>query len=378
MAVEIRQIDPASRRQLLKFVHFPIDTLYRDHKCYVPMLVNDEVNTLNPKKNPAFEFCESAYYMAYRDGKPVGRIAGLLNHVVNKRTGKQEARFGFIDFIDDAEVSDALIGAVTQWARSKGMNQLTGPMGFTDMDLEGMLVEGFEYVGTQVSIYNYEYYPKHLERMGFTKGADWVEYRIAVPPEVPPKMARIAEIVKQRYGLKNLKFTDRKLLVDGYGDRIFKLINEGYDQLYGYSPLTEAQIQHYIKVYLPLLPLEDLSVIVKEDTDDVVGVGITIPSLSHALIKCRGRLLPTGWWHLLQAFKHSDTVDLLLVAIKPEYHGKGVNSMLFTDLIPCFNKLGYKWAATGPELEDNQKVQQQWQYFDLNRYKRRRAYTKEI
>jgi len=378
MAVEIRQIDPASRRQLLKFIHFPIDVLYRDSKCYVPALVTDELTTLTPGKNPAFEFCESAYFMAYRNGEPVGRIAGLLNHVVNKRTGKQEARFGFIDFIDDAEVVDALMAAVIEWAKGKGMNRLTGPMGFTDMDLEGMLIMGFEHVGTEVSIYNYDYYPKHMQRMGFEKGADWVEYLIAVPPEVPPKMARIAEIVKQRYGLTNLKFTNRKYLVNNYGDRIFKLINEAYDSLFGYSPLTEAQIKHYIKVYLPFLPLDDLSVIVKEDSDELVGVGICIPSLSQALIKCRGRLLPTGWWHLLHAFKHSDIVDLLLVAIKPEYQNKGVNSLLFTDLIPCFNKLGYKYAATGPELEDNQKVQQQWQYFDLNLYKRRRAFTKEI
>jgi len=378
MAIEIRQINPTSRRQLLKFVHFPIDTIYRDDKCYVPSLVTDEVNTLHHDKNPAFEYCDSAYFMAYRDGKPVGRIAGIINSVVNKRTGKPEARFGFIDFIDDDEVSAALIDAVTQWARAKGMKHLTGPMGFTDMDQEGMLIMGFDELGTEISIYNYEYYPRHMERLGFVKDADWMEYRITVPPEIPDKMMRIAQIVKQRYGLTTVRYTDRKLLVKEYGLPIFRLINEAYDDLFGYSPLTEKQMQHYIKIYLPFLPLDDISIIVKEDTRELIGVGITIPSLSQALIKCRGRLMPTGWWHLLQAFKHADAVDLLLVAIKPEYQSKGVNALLFTDLIPNYNKLGYKHGLSGPELEHNQRVQQQWQYFETELYRRRRAYTKEI
>ena len=277
----------------------------------------------------------------------------------------------------DAEVVDALFAAVTEWARGQGMDRLTGPLGFTDMDPEGMLVEGFDRLGTQATIYNYPYYPAHLERMGFEKDTDWVEFLITVPPAIPDKMQRIATIVKQRYELDNIKYTSRRKLVNDYGDAIFQLINESYDALFGYSPLSERQIKHYIKMYLPFLPLDDLSLIVKRD-GELVGVGIAIPSLSRALIKSRGRLLPLGWWHLLRAFKRNDIVDLMLVAIKPEYQSKGVNALLFTDLIPYFIKHGYRWAESNPELEGNLNVQKQWQYFDYEQHKRRRAYTKSI
>ncbi len=375
--IEIRQIEP-TKSNLKAFAKFPIDTLYNGNPYYVPDLISDVVGTLMPSENPAFDFCESAYFMAYRDGKPVGRIASIINRLVNERNGKQEGRFGYIDFIDDAEVSDALIQAVTDWAKQKGMTTLTGPLGFTDMDQEGMLVEGFDEVSTQATIYNYPYYPQHMERMGFVKDVDWVEFRVEVPTEVPEKMARIARIVKQRLNIDTIKYTSRKKLVNDYGDAIFKLINEAYDKLFGYSPLSDKQIKHYIKMYLPFLPLDDLSLVVKPD-GELIGVGITLPSLSQALIKSRGRLLPFGWYHLLKAFKgHNDVVDLLLIAVKPEYQSKGVNALIFDDLIPCFIRFGYKWADTGHELEDNERVQQQWQYFNYRQNKRRRAYTKEI
>ena len=377
MAIEIKEIKPV-KSQMLKFVHFPIDVLYRDSKCYVPALVSDELTTLLPDKNPAFDFCESVYYMAYRDGKPVGRIAGIINHVVNKRTGKNEGRFGYIDFIDDNEVVDALIDAVTRWAKDKGMDTLTGPLGFTDMDPEGCLIEGFDELGTQATIYNYPYYQKHFERLGFQKDADWIEFKVFVPKEIPEKMQRIADIVKTRFELHTVKFTDRKQLVDTYGNALFKLINEAYDSLFGYCPLTDKQIDHYIKQYLPMLPLDHICVIVDKN-ETLVGVGISIPSLSEALIKCRGRYLPMGWYHLLRAIHGKPSiVDLMLVAIKPEYQSKGVNALLFTDLIPVFNKNGYEYAETNVELESNQNVQKQWQYFDLEQHKRRRAFTKTI
>lgn len=372
--IEIKEIKPI-KSEIKKFVKFPIDTLYRHSKQYVPALISDEMNTLLPDENPAFDYCESIYYMAYRDGKPVGRIAGIINNLVNERTGKKEGRFGYVDFIDDDEVVDALFAAVSQWARDKGMTCLTGPLGFTDMDPEGMLIEGFDEVSTQATIYNYDYYPRHMQRMGFVKDVDWLEYKITVPDEIPAKMARVAEIVRKRVGVDTIKYTDRKALVRDYGDAIFKLINEAYDDLFGYSPLSEKQIKHYIKMYLPFLPLDDLSMVVKPD-GELIGVGIAIPSLSQALIKGRGRLFPMGWYHLLKAFKgHNDTVDLLLIAVKPEYQNKGVNALFFTDLIPCFIKFGYKWADTGHELEENEKVQQQWQYFETRQNKRRRAFT---
>lgn len=377
MAVEIREIQP-TRRNLLKFVHFPIDTLYRDSKYFVPPLVTDELNTLRPDKNPAFDFCEAVYYLAYRDGKIVGRIAGIINHVVNERSNKKEARFSYIDFIDDAEVVDALIDAVTRWGKSKGMEHLTGPLSFTDMDPEGMLIEGYDRVGTSGGIYNYPYYPKHMERLGFVKDADWIEMLITIPKDIPEKMVRISNLVAQRYNLTTIKYTNRKQLVADYGDAIFKLINVAYDDIFGYSPLSDKQIKHYIKMYLPFLPLKDLALAVDKDTRELIAVGISIPSMAKALIQNRGRLLPMGWKPLLHAFKHNDVVDLMLIAVKPEFQNKGVNSLLFTDLIPCFNEYGYKYAESNRELELNSKVLKQWEYFERDQHKRRRAYTKPI
>ena len=375
--VEIREIQP-TKRNLLKFVHFPIDTLYRDSKYYVPPLVTDEINTLRPDKNPAFDFCEAAYFLAYRDGKIVGRIAGIINHVVNDRQEKKEARFSYLDFIDDAEVVDALIDTVTRWGKSKGMEHLTGPLGFTDMDPEGMLVEGFDRIGTTGAVYSHPYYPKHMERLGFVKDVDWLEFLITIPKEVPEKMHRVATLMGERLGLTTVKYTNRKKLVEDYGDAIFKLINEAYDELFGYSPLSDKQIRHYIKMYLPYLPLDDLSMVIDKSTRELIGVGITIPSMSKALIKGRGRLFPMGWKYLLDAFKHNNVVDLMLIAVKPEYQNKGVNSIIFDDLIPVFNKHGYTHAESNHELELNSKVLKQWEYFEYDQHKRRRAYTKDI
>ena len=377
MAVEIRKLEP-TKKELLKFIHFPIDVLYNDSTCYVPDLVSDMLSTFLPSENPAYEFCESAFFMAYRDGKPVGRIAGIINSLVNQREQKQEGRFGFVDFIDDEEVVDALMRAVEQWAKEKGINCLTGPLGFTDMDPEGCLIEGFDQLGTQATIYNYPYYPKHFERLGFVKDVDWVEFKVIVPEQIPEKMVKIGNIVQHRFNLHLVKMKSTKELVKKYGNEIFALINESYDSLFGYSPLSEKQVKHYINVYLPFLPLDHIS-LVADANDKLVGVGISVPSLSRALIKSRGRMLPFGWYHMLKAIKHEGRiVDLLLIAVAPEYQSKGVNSLFFVDLIPAFNKRGYEWAETNIELENNENVQKQWQYFDIKQHKRRRAFTKDI
>lgn len=316
--------------------------------------------------------------MAYRDGKPVGRIAGIINSVVNGRTGKKEARFGFVDFIDDAEVSKALFEAVEKWAVEKGMTEIIGPMGFTDMDHEGMLVEGFDEMGTMATIYNHSYYPSHLESLGYEKDVDWVEYRVGVPAEVPEKFKRISDLVRRKYGLRSVKFTSRKKLKEQYGQALFELINEAYDGLYGYSPLTQRQIDYYIGEYLSMIRLDCISVIV--DTDDrLVAVGISIPSLSKALRRSGGKLWPTGWWHLLKAiYGRNDTVDLLLIAVKKEFMSKGVNALIFDDLIPAFNKCGFKVAESNLELEGNDSVRLQWQYFPHRQHRRRRAYRKNL
>ncbi|MGM9804321.1 MAG: N-acetyltransferase [Muribaculaceae bacterium] len=376
MALEIKEITP-SRSNIKKFTRFSTD-LYSDNPYYVPDLVMDNFTTFNPAKNPASDFCDSVLFMAYRDGKAVGRVAGIINRVVNERCNEKNVRFGFIDFVDDREVSAALIKAVEDWGRSKGMDHIVGPLGFTDMDPEGMLVEGFDQVSTMSTIYNHPYYSQHIEAMGFVQDSEWVEFKIYVPEAIPEKMVRICDIVKKKYNVRNVKCTNAKTLVKNYGQDIFKLINEAYNQLYGYSPLTPRQIDHYIAMYLPVLKLENVSLIV-DANDTLIGVGIAMPSMSKGLIRSRGRLFPFGWYHLLKALKgKNDVVDLLLVAIKPEYQSKGVNSLLFNDLIPYFQKFGYVYAESNPELNDNQRVQLQWQYFKTEQHKRRRAYKKAL
>lgn len=376
MAVEVIKIEPR-RSELKKYVKFGID-LYKGNDCFVPPLVIDEIETLMPEKNPAFEYCEACSFMALRDGKPAGRITAIINRCVNERTGRREARFGFVDFIDDPEVVDALFLAAENWSRSRGMTEMIGPMGFTDMDHEGMLIEGFDEIGTMATIYNYAYYPAHLERLGYAKDTDWVEFKMDVPDKVPDKYMRIADIVRKKYKLRNLHYTSRTKLKNDYGVALFELINRAYDDLYGYSPLSPRQIEYYIDKYLGVLRLDCVSVIVDE-AGELVGVGISIPSFSRALQKSRGKLLPFGWMHLLKAMKGSnDTVDLMLVAIKPEYQGKGVNALLFSDLIPAYIKNGYKWAESNLELEDNAGVQLQWQYFERRQHRRRRAYRKKL
>lgn len=375
MAITIKQV--SSKKELKAFVKFGIN-LYNNHPYYVPSLILDEINTLSKDKNPASEFCESVYYLAYEEDQIVGRIAGIINRKVNEKYQTQTARFGFVDFVDDPAVSDALFREVENWARNKGMNELLGPLGFTDMDPEGMLIEGYDQMSTMATIYNYPYYPTHLERMKYEKDVDWVEYKIYIPEAIPEKHKRITDIVQKKYGLKVVKFTDATKLVKQFGQQIFDLVNEAYDGLYGYSPLSQRQIDHYIKMYIPLLRLNNVTLIV-DSQETLVGVGIAIPSMSKALQKAKGRLMPLGFYHLLKALKgKNDVIDLLLIAIRPDYQNKGVNALLFSDLIPVFIKNGYKYAESNPELEINEKVQSQWQYFDYVQHKRRRAFKKSI
>lgn len=374
--IHIKEI--TGKRALTKFAVFPTDVLYNNHPYYVPSLVSDITGTFNPKENPAYEFCESICYMAYRDGKPVGRIAGIINHNLNKRTGKKEARFGFVDFIDDKTVSEQLFKFVEEWARKKGMTSMHGPLGFSDMDPEGLLVDGFDQMGTSVTIYNYPYYVDHIEALGYEKDTDWVEFKIQIPKVIPEKHQRISDIVKRKYNLRVIKYTDANKLIKDYGKKIFELINIAYDDLYGYCPLSPKQIDYYINMYIPLVRLENIPLIVNEE-DELIGVGITIPSLVKALQKSRGRMFPFGFIHLLKALKgKNNIVEMLLVAVRPDYQSKGVNALLFSDLIPVFNENGYVYAESNPELEDNNKVQSQWQYFDTEQHRRRRAYHKNL
>ena len=374
--LEIKEIQP-TKKNLKAFTKFQID-LYDGNPWYVPPLISDDVQTLSPSLNPAHDFCDQVLYMAYRDGKVVGRIAGIINRQVNEKERERAARFGFIDFVDDPEVSAALLGAVEKWSRDKGMNKLIGPLGFTDLDHEGMLVEGFDELSTMATIYNYPYYPEHMERRGYRKESDWIEFLMEVPESIPDRFNRIADIVKRKFELRVLKYKSRKRVKKEYGHALFHLINESYKDLYQYSMLTERQIDYYIDQYLDLLNL-DLLTLVVDRNDRLVAVGISMPSMSRALQKSRGRMLPLGWWHLLKGLKgKNDRVDLLLVAVHPDYQNKGVNAILFQDLLPYYIAKGYRYAESNPEMETNAKVQRQWEAYNPRQHRRRRCYSKKL
>lgn len=374
--IEIRQLAP-TKGNVKKLVKFERD-LYKGNAYYVPPLLSSEFDNLIPERNPAFDFCDAAYFMAFRENVPVGRIVVMINRQVNEISGEKNARFGWIDFVDDPEVARLLLEKAENWAREKGMTKIVGPLGFTDLDREGTLVEGFDELSTMATIYNHPYYAQHIEAAGYSKDSDWLEFVMEVPEAIPEKYNRIADIVKQRFGLKVVKYTSRKRIKEEYGHALFQLINETYKDLYQYSPLTDRQIDKYIKDYLNLLNLDLLTLVVDKNRR-LVGVGISLPSMSKALQKSHGKMLPFGWYHLLKGLKGvNDRVDLLLVAVAPDYQNKGVNALLFQDLIPQFIKYGYKYAESNPEMESNAKVQSQWEFFKRRQHRRRRSFFKKL
>lgn len=354
--------------------------LYADSPWYVPDLDLDIRETFDSRKNVCLEYSEIQPFIAYDDsGTVVGRIAGIINHRANSKWKTANVRFGFLEFIDDAAVSAALLKAVEDWGREKGMSRIQGPMGIFDFDKEGMLVEGFEEMGSMITIYNPPYYPKHLEALGYEKEVDWVQVRIDVPEEVPAKYARVAKLSKELFGLHTKKLTDRDITHGGYGRKVFNLVNLAYSSLFGYTELSDKQIDLYLNRYLPLLDKQMLS-IVENDKDELVGLAITMGSLSNALRKSKGQLLPLGWFHLLNSLKwhREDKAELLLVAVHPEYQGLGVNALFFDDLIPIYNRYGIKWAETGPQLETNVRELSQWKPLNPTVSKRRRCYTRSL
>jgi GNAT superfamily N-acetyltransferase len=378
MSVTVKKV--TSKSELKKFIRFNYE-MYKDNPYSVPDLYSDMVNTFSKEKNAAFEFCDADYFLAYNEkGEIVGRVAAIINNRANEKWDKKDVRFGWIDFIDDIEVSSALLKTVEEWGKERGMTHIQGPLGFTDFDAEGMLVEGYDQLSTMATIYNFPYYPKHMEKLGYEKDADWVEFKIYIPDTIPEKHKRISDIIQKKYNLKIKKYTSSKKIADEYGQAIFELMNEAYDPLYGYSPLSQGQIEQYVKMYLPIVDLRMVTLITDQE-DKLVAVGISMPSLSEALQKAHGKLMPFGWYHLLKALfmkRRAKMLDLLLVAVKPEYQNKGVNALLFSDLIPVYQQLGFEYAESNPELELNGKVQAQWEYFKTEQHKRRRAFVKEI
>lgn len=373
MEIELKEVD--TLRELKQFVAFQY-SLYRGNEYWVPPIRADELQTLRRDRNPAFDFCEAKYWLAYKGGTIVGRIAGILNRKYNERWNRQAARFGWVDFIDDAEVSSALLRAAEQWARIKGMNVIHGPLGFTDMDSEGTLVEGFEEVSTLGAIYNYPYYPAHIEHSGYSKDTDWVEYEVTMHPVIPEKVERIAGIALERNNLTILKVKKTREMLP-YARDVFHVLNEAYKDLYGFVELSDKQIDMYVKQYFSFVIPEYLPVVL-DSHHNVVAFGIAMPSLSKALQKCSGRLFPFGFIHVLRAMKNNRRADLYLTAVRPDMQNKGVNAILMHEMNKVFIKNHIEKVETNRELEANAKVQAQWKFYEARQHKRRRCYKKEL
>ena len=376
MSVVIKKV--STKSDLKKFIRFNYE-FYKDNPYSVPDLYSDMVDTLSRDKNAAFEFCEADYFLAYRDGKIVGRVAAIINHRANETWQKKTVRFGWIDFVDDAEVSDALIDTVKAWGRERGMQEIEGPLGFTDMDSEGMLIEGFEELSTMATIYNYPYYVDHFDRYGLVKEADWIEFLVSTPHQIPEKMERVAKIVMEKYKIRIDKVRTVKELKEKYGYTYFDVIDAAYQPLYNFQPLTQRQKEYYAEMYFPLINFDFITIAINEH-DEIVGVGIGMPDISKALQETRGKLFPFGWIKLLKALKakQMDTFNLLLIAVRPDYQNKGVNALFFYDQIPYFQKYGIKYTETTAILEENSKNQANFAYFETKQHKRRRAYIKQL
>lgn len=366
-----------TNKDLDYFVKFPIE-LYAGNEQFVPEMSSDVRGSFDPNKNHGLSFTEVQAFIAEKDGKIVGRIAGIINTRANKKWNTQVVRFSYIDFIDDLEVSEALLNAVVEWGKERGMTEIQGPLGITDFDKEGMLVEDFDRLGSMIDIYNYPYYPKHMEAHGYSKVVDWVQIRVEIPKEVPARYERVARLSKEMYGLKVKKAT-LKEAYNGEGRRLFELMNEAYAPLFGYSSFTPRQIDFFLKMYLPIADMEMIPY-VENDKGELVAAAVTMGSMSKALQKSKGKMLPFGWWHMYKAlkFKHEDTANLMLIAVRPDMQGLGVNALIFDDLIPIFNKKGFKYAETGPQLEDNVKELTQWKPMKPETIKRRRCFGKKI
>jgi hypothetical protein len=364
-----------TKSDLKKFVTFP-DKLYKNNPYRVPPLHKFEYAILDKVSNPAFESCDAVYYLAYKNKKIVGRIAGIINGKYNELWEKSYARFGWIDFIDDYAVSELLLKSVEDWAKSKRINAIHGPLGFTDLDMEGMLIDGFEEMGTQAVIYNYPYYKDHMEKYGYYKDTDWVQYEIQVPDEVPERLKKFSKLIKAKYGVRSLKFSKPKDVIPWAG-KLFKTLNESFKDLYGFVPLSDGQIEFYTKHYFSAVDPKYLSFIVDKN-DDIVGFGITMMSLSKALIKAKGKLLPFGFIHILKALKKNDTIDMFLQGVRPDYQNKGITAIIYSETMQSFIDNNIKLAITGVQLEDNLSAQLLFDSYENRMHLKRRCFIKLI
>lgn len=370
--IDVKEIN--SRADIKRFIQFPID-MYRDVEQYIPPLFGDEVDDFLKDKNPAFEYCEAKCFLAYRDGEIVGRIGAIFSKKANQKWGYRRMRFTQVDFIDDFEVSSALFAAVEGYAREMGCVELHGPLGFCDLDREGMLVEGFGERGLFYTYYNHPYYVEHMERLGFVKDADWLEYKIEVPDSLD-KIDRIAQLVLRRYDLHVPKIRNR-LGFFKYKDAIFELLNDAYAKLYGVVPLTDAQIKKYTAKFLPLLDPRFTCFVLNEQ-EELVAFGITAPSFAQALKRSGGRFLPLGVFRILRAMRHNDALDMFLIAVRPDMQGDGINAVLMSHIYKSAKRMGMNVAETGPMLEANDRVRNQWRLLNPVQHKRRRCFIKRV
>jgi GNAT superfamily N-acetyltransferase len=373
MAITVTEV--TTRKQFNEFIDLPY-RLYQGHPYFVPPLRFDEVATLRKDKNPAFDYSETKYWLAYKEGRVAGRIAGIINHAYIQKWKNPHMRFGWIDFEEDEEIVKSLFAKVEEWARINNLKAVHGPLGFTDLDHEGTLVEGYDQLGTLATIYNYPYYPKLIEKLGYKKDIDWVEYKIKIPKTIPEKLAKVASIVERRQALKPLHLRSSKEVLP-YTREIFELINSTFEDLYGVVPLTQKQIDYYTKQYFSFIHPDFISLILDKD-GKLAAFGITMPSLSYALQKAKGTLFPFGFIHILKALRKNKIGDLYLVAVRKDLQGKGVNALLMHELTKSYIKHGIEYAESNPELEDNKQVQSLWEYYDAQQHKRRRCFIKHL
>jgi len=374
MAIEVKRV--TTRRELKRFIRLPF-RLYKGNPYWIPPLLADELKTLRKDINPAFDFAEAEYWLAYKDGKLAGRIAGIINPKVIEKWGHKYARFGWVEFIEDRAVAEALFTTVESWAKAHGLEGIQGPMGFIDTDPEGMLIEGFQELGTLPMIYNHPYYPEYLADLGYEKDVDWLEFEVICPQSIPEKVLRVNDLVLKRSKLKIAQVKNRRELVAKYGRQFFEVIDDAYSDLYGTVPLTEKQVDMLVKQYLGFVSIRYAKVVVDEQ-DRVAAIGIAMPSLSRGLQRAKGRIFPFGWYHLLKALRKPETVDMYLIATRKEYQNRGINALLMTEITRAAIEDGVRSAETSGELETNKEVQQLWRYYDSRQHKRRRAFIKKF
>lgn len=372
---KISVIEVKTTDQLKQFVRFPMD-LYKNNPYYVPSFINDEINIWNPAENPAMQYSEAKQFLAFKDNQIVGRIAVMINHKEEKELGIRKVRFGWIDFIDDREVSKALIDTVITYAKEKSIKKIEGPMGFTNLDKAGMLTLGFDKLATMIGIYNHRYYPEHLENLGLQKEKEWVEFEILFPETLPEKIYKFNELISQKYKLKVLKFKSKEEILQ-YVDAMFDLLDETYKHLSTYTPISDEQRKTYKEKYFKLID-KDFIICISDADNNLVSFAITMPSYSKALQKSKGKLFPFGWWHFLQAGRKNDRANFYLIGIHPDYQRRGVTSIIFKEIWDIFNKKGVKYLETNPELEENKSIQLLWQDYNPVNHKRRRTYSLNI